>query len=342
MKVYEVRQLAHRWVEAVGSHEPGYVGSFFAGSIQHMADEAPWQPLSDVDIFTLVDCEIDGWSEQCKFLHEGIIVESVVFPFNRFHTPEQLLSRVDAINLTAGSIIADPTGRLADLAQLVTQEYGRREWTRARCLKTRDGILSTHLAGMVEGHHLPDKVFDLLEAVMQMAQLPALAQNQNPTVRQCLVASHALLTALGDPGQHEAILTLLGSDRFDAEQAATHLRACMRAFDYATTVIRTPFWGDFDVNQGMRPLANDGGWDLIERGYPREAMWWILFVHTLAQIAIQNDAPETEKAVYLRVYRQMLGDLGLCSDVDFRQRAAYGQQVLSDVMKLIGQKFRLN
>ncbi|MEM7129557.1 MAG: hypothetical protein AAF702_24705 [Chloroflexota bacterium] len=335
MKVSDAKQHARQWVHDIGSQEIGYVGSFMAGSINRMADNALWKPLSDVDIFTLVDRKIDGWSEQQKFLYQGVIVESVVFPLERFEKSEQVLSRVDAINLTTSSIIADPRGYLTKLAHTISREYTMDRWTRRRCMKSRDGILSEYLLGMLDAESLPAKVFDLLEAVMQMAQLPALAQNQNPTVRQCLLASHHHFTELGHPALHESLLTLLGSAEIDEPTAMRHLRMCAQSFDYATTIIRTPFWGDFDVNQDMRPIGIDGGRELIERGYPREAIWWILFIHTLAQIAIQNDAPETEKATYLNLYKQILQELGLHSNLDFQQRSSLGQCILTEIMKVL-------
>ena len=335
MNVHEVKELAHQWVRDVGSQEEQYIGSFLAGSINRMDDDAPWRPLSDVDIFTLVDREITGWSEQRKFLYQGVIVESVVFPVNRFQPAEKLLGRVDAINLTPASIIADPRGYLSTLATIVAEEYRCKAWTWRRCLQTSNAISSTYLARLEETESLPRQVYNLLQAVMQMAQLPALAQNLNPTVRQCLVASQTYLTALGHQEQQEGLLTMLGSVNFTQERAFTHLQYCMRAFDYATTIHHTPFWGDFDVNQAMRPLADEGGRALIDDGYPREAIWWILFIHTLAQIAIQNGAPATEKAHYLTSYRQILNDLGLSSRRAFQQRAQYGQHLLDEFMQLL-------
>ncbi|MEM7114959.1 MAG: hypothetical protein AAF614_21155 [Chloroflexota bacterium] len=332
MNVSQVKQMARQWTSNLAQKEPAYLGSFFAGSINRMHDAAPWQPLSDVDIFTLVDREFEGWSQQEKLLHEGIIIESVIFPISRFQTEEQLLTRVDTINLTHDTIIDDPFGYLAERAELIARRYRANCWTQRRCQNGKAFVLSECLPGMLEASSLPEQILNLLLAVVQIAQLPALAQNQNPTVRKGLLVARDLLAE--QEAAYESILRLLGSTTLSTTQAFAHLQACERAFDYATTVIQTPFWGDYDVNQEMRPIAIAGGYSLIAAGFPREAMWWVLFIHTLAMIAIQNDAPAADKANFLAAYRQIVAEFGLGLPQQHAQRAALGTAVVNNIYTL--------
>jgi hypothetical protein len=334
MKVFEVKDIARKWVHEVGSQEPGFLGAFFAGSINWMPEDAPWSPLSDVDIFMLVDREIADWSEQKKFLHKGVVLEAVIFPVDRFRSPEQVLSRIDAINLSIPSIISDPSGHLTELQRAVAEGYAQRKWVRKRCEQARDNILSEYLEMMICSESLTEQVLNLIWALMETAQIPALAHLRNPTVRKCLVVSRELLAEQGKLSLHESLLRLLGSAEMKREQVELHLQECTRAFDRAVELIRTPFWGDFDVNNQMRPIAIDGGWELIRSGYPREAIFWVLLIHNLAQTVIQNDAPEEERAQFMRRYKRILRDLGLSSRDDFRRRAELVKGILKDVMEV--------
>jgi hypothetical protein len=58
-----------------------------------MPEDALWPGTSDIDLFLLVDREMTEWSEQKKLLHNGVILEAVIFPIDRFPTPEQVLTR---------------------------------------------------------------------------------------------------------------------------------------------------------------------------------------------------------------------------------------------------------
>jgi len=334
MKVFEVKDIARKWVYQVGSQEPGFLGAFFAGSINWMPEDAPWSPLSDVDIFMLVDREIADWSEQKKFLHKGVVLEAVIFPVGRFRSPGQVLSRIDAINLSIPSIISDPSGHLTELQRAVAAGYAQRKWVRKRCEQARDNILSEYLEMIICSESLTEQVLNLIWAVMETAQIPALAHLMNPTVRKCLVVSRELLAEQGKLSLHESLLRLLGSAEMKREQVELHLQECIRAFDRAVELIRTPFWGDFDVSNQMRPIAIDGGWELIRSGYPSEAIFWVLLIHNLAQTVIQNDAPDEERAQFMRRYKRILRDLGLSSRGDFRRRAELGKGILRDVMEV--------
>jgi len=334
MQVHEAKAIARKWVEEVGKQEPAFLGAFFAGSINWMPKDAPWPRTSDVDLFLLVDREVAGWSEQKKFLYNGVILEAVVFPLERFRTPEQVLVRIDAANLSIPSIISDPSGHLTKLQRAVAEGYSKREWVRKRCEKARQNVQSDYLEEMIRADTLCDQVLNLLWAVMEMAQIPALAHLRNPTVRKCLVVFGELLMAQGKRSLHESLLTLLGSVGMNQGQVESHLQECISAYDRAIEVISTPFWGDFDVNDQMRPIAVDGSWELIDSGYHREAVFWILSVHTVAQMAIQNDAPEGEKAQFMHRYERVLGELGMGSSADLQHRAELGRSILNDIMKV--------
>jgi hypothetical protein len=334
MKVHEAKEIARNWVNEIGSQEPAFLGAFFAGSINWMSEHAPWPQTSDVDLFLLVDREITEWSEQRKLLHNGVILEAVIFPIDRFRTPEQVLIRMDAANLSIPSIISDPSGHLTELQRAVAQGYTKREWVRKRCEQARQNILSEYLEEMVRSDTLCDQVLNLLWAVMETAQIPALAHLRNPTVRRCLVVSRELLLAQDKLSLHESLLKLLGSAKLNRQQVESHLQECTQTFDRAIEVIHTSFWGDYDVSSQMRPIAIEGAWELIQGGCPREAIFWILIVHTLAQIAIQNDAPEEEKVRFMQKYQRVLGELGISSSADFQQRAELGKSTLADVMEV--------
>jgi hypothetical protein len=65
------------------------------------------------------------------------------------------------------------------------------------------------------------------------------------------------------------------------------------------------------------------GWELIERGYHREAMFWIAVTHSRCHKVLSRVAPEEMKQSFRNSYRDLGSDLGVPSFTDIRQR--YGR-----------------
>jgi hypothetical protein len=113
-----------------------------------------------------------------------------------------------------------------------------------------------------------------------------------------------------------------------------HLTALANAFDAATAAIRTPFSFASDISDIARPVAIDGSRELIERGYHREAVFWMVVTYSRCQKILYHDAPAGLQERFSPGYRQLLGDLGITSFTDLQQRSHQVKALLPHVWEV--------
>ncbi len=99
-----------------------------------------------------------------------------------------------------------------------------------------------------------------------------------------------------------------------------HLAALTDVFDVAKTMVKTPFFFASDISDIARPIAIDGSLKLIERGYHREAIFWIVATYSRCQKVLYHDAPMEIRDRFNPCYQRLLGDLGISSFSDLQQR----------------------
>ena len=102
-------------------------------------------------------------------------------------------------------------------------------------------------------------------------------------------------------------------------------------FDAAKAVIKTPFFFASDISDLARPIAIDGSRELIERGLHREAIFWIVATSSRCRTILFHDAPAELQDRFRPGYERLLGDLGITSLADLRQR---GEQVRAFLPRL--------
>jgi hypothetical protein len=144
---------------------------------------------------------------------------------------------------------------------------------------------------------------------------------KNPTVRTRYVAVQKLLAEYARLDIHEELLALLGAARLTRSQVGQHLLAMTGAFDAAKRVIRSPVFFASDISDVARPIAIDGTRELIERGYHREAVFWIAATYSRCQKVFHVDAPLELRDQYMPGYLAMLSDLGIASYEDLQARS---------------------
>ena len=104
-------------------------------------------------------------------------------------------------------------------------------------------------------------------------------------------------------------------------RVARHLAALTDAFDAAKMVLKTPYRFSADISDIARPIAIDGSRELIEDGYHREAIFWMVATYSRCQHVLYHDAPVEMQDRYSIGYRQLVGDLGITSFADLQQRS---------------------
>jgi hypothetical protein len=222
-------------------------------------------------------------------------------------------------NRTPG-IIADPSGQLTKLQAGVSKEYAKRHWVLKRCEDAKGRILR-HLQGLNEAQPFHDQVTPWLFAAGVTTHVLLVAGLRNPTVRRRYVAARELLADYRRLDFYETLLELLGCARMSRTRAEHHLAALADVFDATKAIVKTPFPFASDISDVARPIAIDGSRELIERGYHREAVFWMVATYARCQKVLYHDAPIGLRDTYSPGFRQLAGDLGITSFADLRQRS---------------------
>jgi hypothetical protein len=320
MNAEQARAIAKAWVDQAGMHIPEFAGAVLHGSINWLEDCAVVAPTSDVDIIVLLSgAEIP--TAPGKFLHEDLLLDISYLAEAEVDSAEAVLGNSHlAGSFRKGAVLADPTGRLAEVTNVVARDYAKRRWVVERCKHACRKALD-HLASLDESAPLPDQVTAVLFGAGVTTHVLLVAGLRNPTVRNRYVAVRELLAEHDRLDIHEELLGLLGSAEMDQRRVERHLDTMTEAFDVAKEVVRTQFFFGSDISDVARPIAVDGSRELIDRGYHREAMFWIAATWSRCMKILATDAPPDHYAQFLPGYRAMLADLGLGSYADLAERA---------------------
>ena len=156
-------------------------------------------------------------------------------------------------------------------------------------------------------------------------------------MRTRYVAVRDLLTHYGRQGFHETLLASLGSARLPRKRVVDHIEALVDVFDAASPAIRTPFPFASDVSKYSRAIAIDGSVELVERGYHREAIFWVGITHPRCRKILAPDAPEHLNRDFNDGYLKLLGDLGVPAFGEIQRRYKEIERVLPRVCEVAEQ-----
>jgi hypothetical protein len=329
MKVKDAKAVARQWVLEEATKIPGFYGACYAGSINWLPAEAPLPVASDVDIWVVL-AEPEPPDKLGKFRYREVMLEVTYLSKAQLQSPEPILGDYHlAGSFRTPNIILDPSSQLTQLQAAVSKDYAKRRWVYKRCEHAQNKILGM-LQGLSESAPFHDQVMTWLFATGIMTHVLLVAGLKNPTVRQRYVAAQELLAAYGRQEFYPTLLELLGCAGMGRGRVEQHLAALTEVFDVTKTVIKTPFFFASDLSDIARPIAIDGSRDLIERGYHREAIFWIAVTYSRCQKVLYHDAPELQDR-FNPGYRRLLGDLGITSFADLQQRADQVKKHLPDV-----------
>lgn len=329
MLVHTAKVLAHQWVVTEGSKLPGFQGAFFHGSINWLADDATLAPTSDLDLM-LVFADPPA-TKLGKFVYAGVILEVSYLASSELASPEAILGTSHlAGSFRGASIIADPTGELTPLQQAVSANYAKRAWVRKRCADA-DAKIRRNLAGIRKDDPFQDQVMAWLFGTGITTHVLLSAGLENPTVRRRYLAVRELLAHYRRLDFYEELLRLLGCRTLRAQQVAGHLAALTAAFDVAKTVVTPAYPFAADLTDLARPVAIDGSRELIEQGYHREAIFWIVATYARCQQVFAQDGTPAQLAEFTPGFQALLADLGIACHGDLVQRR---NQVLAFLPRL--------
>lgn len=333
MIVKHAKDVARQWVIEEASQVPGFGGAFYHGSINWLPDDAVFPETSDLDIMVVV-AGPNPPNKLGKLIYRGVLIEISYLPSDQLQSPELILSQSHmAGSFRVPSVILDPSGHLTKLQAAVSKEYAKRRWVYRRCEHARDKVLK-NLQGLNQSEPFHDQVVPWLFATGVTTHVLLVAGLKNPTVRRRYVAVQELLADYGHSDLYDTLLEMLGCAQMSRERVEHHLTALAEVFDVTKRVIRTPFFFASDIGDIARPLTIDGSRELIERGYHREAIFWMVATYSRCQKVLYHDAPVEMQDKFAPGYRQLLDDLGLTSFIDLQQRGEQVKALLPRVLEI--------
>lgn len=292
------------------SRLPGFTGAYTAGSVNWRAAESSQPASSDVDVKVVLDADPLPPSPG-KFLFGEVLLDVSFVPLDALRSPEDVLSHYHlAAALSRPSIVVDPTGFLAGLQRSVSQNFAKRHWVQQRCEHARLSVLNW-IGGIRKAELCHDQVTCWLFAAAGMAHVVLVAALRNPTIRRRYQAAQQVLAEHGFLDYHETLLELMGCAHVERREVEEHLAAVVDAFDYASRIVETPYRFAADISPIGRRIAIDGSRELIEQGFHREAVYWLVTTYSRCRAVFANDASIETREHYDRGYADLLGCVGI-------------------------------
>lgn len=318
--VKEAKAVARQWVEAEASQMPGFVGAFIFGSVNWMADDQPFPPTSDLDVRVVLDSDKPPGTFT-KFNHDSVLLEISFCPLESMKSPEAVLSDYpSAAHFTRPCILADPSGHLKRIQSVVAEEFPRRKWVEARVAAANHWQLGSVERFLNTSDPIHDQVFAWIYATSMFSHQILLADLKNPTVRKSLVAAREVLERYDQMAFHENVLEVLGSASLSREVVDQMFEALADVFEAAKAVRKTEFFGSTAISDSGQPTSLGGVEELVVSGHHREAVFWLIVIHTWCQKILYNDAPPDMQARVMPHYDHLLSVLGIHSLDDVYQR----------------------
>jgi hypothetical protein len=140
-----------------------------------------------------------------------------------------------------------------------------------------------------------------------------------------------LLSSRGRTDLCEGLLNVLGAAEVSREAALAYLGSGTQAVARAMQVHKTPHPFGAKMRPHTMPYAIDGAREMIDSGYHRESLPWILIVHSLSAQVLAVDAPPDEREQHELAYARLLASLGLETLEDCRIRAQAIQEYTSEL-----------
>jgi hypothetical protein len=330
MILRDAKEIARQWVAGASQTTPGFLGAFFHGSSNWLADDTELPASSDLDVMIVLD-DKDPPVKPGKFIHRDMMLEVSYLSADQIRSADAILGDYRlAGSFHTASVIADPSGRLTALQATVARDYAKRHWVRTRCEHARDNVLH-YLRSVDSAVSLHQQATGWLFGAGVTTHVLLVAGLKNPTVRKRYLAARDLLEEYNRLDFHERLLELLGCAQWTRTQAEDHLAELAHVFDAAKTAIKSPFFFASDLTDLARPIAIDGSRELIEHGYHREAVFWLVATSLRCQAVFAADAPDEMRERYEPSCLRLLNDLGITSSADLRVRRDQVIDALPDV-----------
>ena len=330
--IAEARAVARDW--ARGQTGPDLVGAFLAGSSAVGPGGDELATTSDVDL-VLVTSGVAP-AKVGKLWHDGVLLDVSSLSAAELEPRTIAGTSYLAPFFTDAMIIHDPAGALAALHDQVRGLVDQPVWVRRRVTEVRTKI-TTGLAAADPTAPLAQQVIGwVFPASLPTVQL-LVAAGRPPTVRKRYLRCQQLLAGTSDapPDLYERLLAALGCADVTSDQVRRHLDGLADTLRVTATHARTPFPFSSDLRPDTWHIALDGSVELVDAGWPREAVWWLLATAARCATVLAADAPAGVAARHEERLAAAAADLLGFGPGDGPRRAADVLAVLPDVDALV-------
>ena len=320
MLVKDAKSMLRQWVDKEASKQEGFSGAFIFGSVNWMQDDDEFPHTSDIDVRIVVDSpEPPGTFS--KMMYQGLLIETSYAAFKDFQSPETILADYPtAAHFTRPCIISDPSGQLSQSQSVVQKEFPRRKWVQKRVEAVKVWQLDSIKMFLNKSDPFYEQVFAWIYGTSMFTSMILVADLKNPTVRKAYAASHEVLEHYEQLEFHEKLMDLIGCKNLSSEEVEQLLQNCTRVFDTAKDLRQSEFFGATTISDTGRVTAIDGIQEIITSGKHREAVFWLIVIHSWCQKILDLDAPDDIQQNLMPLYDELMEALGISSLQDIYDR----------------------
>lgn len=308
MLIAEAREIALSWVEQNAACQPGFAGAFFTGSTVELHADAVLPAASDVDIVVVLDVAAAP-PKLGKVVVDGLVLEVTYAALAEFDDAGVARNYHLANSFRRNQLIADPTGRLAELRDAIAPHFADPDAILARCDNAIDRIRNG-LAGIDAAAPWEQQVMGWMFSTSITTHVVLVAALRNPTVRLRYAAARSVLLELDRSDLYDELLDQLGVRDLAAVTVARRLDDLEPLFEDAVDAASTPFFFSSDITADARHIAFEGSRALIADGLHREAVFWIIATYTRCMTILAADSPSratSHEPTFRHAVAQLLG-----------------------------------
>ncbi len=303
-------EIASNWIN---NAELDFSAAFIGGSVAYADPKSPYDAASDVDCYLVIDGDPpDG--KIGKITVDGVLLDVSWLPWSQLENAEQ--HAVIASLIRFGHIVTDNTGNLTSLQQRIASTFMDPDAIEKRLDDMRGRIRGI----AVDNRDLPapELVMNWLFPATLATHIPLIRAGAPLTVRKRLLAAKRVM----DSGEYEHLLRLYGFADISRSQAQKWLDETAILLDATQAEARNSsrFWA---TDLLARDIAIDGSQRLIDEGFHREALYWI--IATSARCLVVRTDAGVDSSAYLPAFSEMLRTMGIETR---EERAAKSAEIL--------------
>jgi hypothetical protein len=305
VNVLEAKGIARDWVEANAGEWPGFRAAHLVGGITAMTDDAVFPIDKDIDMHLIFEDDSPMVQQRGPIPNilearvAGLAIEAGLKPVSEYASPAAILGNPElAFHFTVESSIYDPDGWLSELSREVIPQYAEPEWVDARMRHEMHGqerafalrALASELLGPSGELSMAGYSTTFLAGALSVAALrsPKMGGRIFVTVQEYLAELDRL-------DLHERLLAIFGFDRMSRPEAEELLNETATFFDLALLRKQRPHPFDHKLHAHLRPYLVDSCQRMIDEGFHREAVAWMMPFHLATTDVLKVDGAPMEQ-----------------------------------------------